>query len=82
MFDDHAGRRLELLDAFERGVRVRDVVIGEGLALDLFGCGQRPRRRSLVTVEGRGLVGILAVTQPLAQPTGIQESLPERLLAQ
>ncbi len=65
VLDDHAGRRVELLDALERGVGVGDVVERQRLALQLLG-GRDARLGGIaLDVEGRRLVRVLAVTHRL-----------------
>ena len=66
MLDDHAGGSVELAHAFERGVRIGDVVVRELLALDLLGSRDRGRAGLRVHVEGGKLVRILAIAQVLA----------------
>ncbi len=69
MFDDDAGRSLELGHQLIGGVGVGDVVVAQLLALDLGGVGHA---RTLLAgaVEGAGLMRVLAVTQGLGQRTG------------
>ncbi len=66
MLDDDAGSSLvELLDTFQRGVRVRDVVVGQLLALELA-CRCNTRLADIaLDKEGRLLVRILAVAHGL-----------------
>ena len=78
---DHAGGRLELAHALERRVGIRDVVVGELLALELprrrDGCAGRER----IGVERRGLVRILAVAQVLELPKARRKRIRERRIA-
>ena len=79
VLDDDAGRAVvELLDAFEGGVGVGDVVVAEFLALDLLRAGDGPDRGVGLHIEGTVLVRILAIAaglralelqgEPLAEP--------------
>ena len=74
VFDDDAGRGLELGDQLIGGVGVGDIVVAQLLALQLAGVGdagagqipgERPR-----AVEGPRLVRVLAITQGLGQRAG------------
>ena len=65
MLEDHDGRIVEFAHDGPAGVRVEDVVIAERLAVELPRIDQRVRRRRHAAVEGRGLMGILAVAQVL-----------------
>ena len=61
MLDDHAGRLDEALHAFQRGVGVGHVVVGEFLALQLHGGGHAGLALLRLDVEGGDLVRVLAV---------------------
>ena len=66
MLDDHAGRAfIELLDAFQRGIGVGDVVERQFLALQLVRGGDARFLDVLFHVEGRVLMRVLAVTHAL-----------------
>ena len=82
MLDDDAGGRFELLDALERGVAVRNVVVRQRLALQLRRAGQRALRCLLVDVERRILVRVLAVAHAIDQRACVQEALAQRVVAE
>lgn len=65
VLDDDTGRLVELFDALQRRVGVGDVVVGEGLALQLDGACHRARGGLLFGIEGGGLVAVLAVAHVL-----------------
>ena len=66
VLDDDAGGPLgELLHAFERGVGVGDVVVGQLLALQLAGARDRARSRIALHIERGLLMRVLAVAQRL-----------------
>ncbi|MNN31196.1 hypothetical protein D3C81_1448720 [compost metagenome] len=65
MLDDHAGRLTELFDAFQRGVGIGDVVIGQCLALQLVCCSDRGFLNVLFYIEGSLLVAVFAVAHIL-----------------
>ena len=65
MLDDDAGGRFEAAGAFPGGVGVRDVVVGQFLALQLAVVAQQAGLTLRVDVEGGGLVRVLAVAQGL-----------------
>ena len=62
MLDDDTGRRIEILDALQRGVSVSHIVIGQVLALNLPGGGYTGLGRIGFHIEGCLLVWVLAVT--------------------
>ena len=69
VLDDRAGRavvRHELRHQLEGRIRVVDVVVGERLALQLPR-RRHPRSPAAVAIEGRALVRVLAIAQPLRQ---------------
>jgi len=81
VLDDDAGRRgVELLDAFERGVGVGDVVVAEFLALDLARGGDGACRGIRLDIEGTGLVWVLAVAAGLRAGEVQVETLAELCL--
>ena len=63
VLDDHAGRTVELANAFPCRVAVGQVVEAEFLALQLLERRQRARHRPQVAVERGLLVRVFAVTQ-------------------
>ena len=63
VLDDHAGRLVELLHAFQCGVGVGEVVVAELLALEEPGGGDDAHRRAALDVERTALVRVLAVAQ-------------------
>src|SRR5690606_1226354 len=65
VLDDHAGGLGEGFDAFQGGIGVRHVVVGQRLALQLAGGGDAGVPRLRVHVEGGLLVGVLAVAHVL-----------------
>ena len=65
MLDDDTGGRRELPHAFDGGVRVGDVVERHLLALQQPRVGDRGRALRRVAVEGRLLMGVLAVAEVL-----------------
>ena len=65
MFDDDAGRFIEVLDAFPGGIRIADIVVGKFLALQLSVAGQRSRLDISFTIEGGGLVRIFTIAHVL-----------------
>ena len=77
MLDDHAGRVLELAHALDRGVRVRDVVVGEFLALQLPRRRDRSARGQGIRVERRGLMRVLAIAQVLLLAESSREGIRE-----
>src|SRR5438067_2434322 len=63
------GAHRVLLERFQRGRSIQQVVVGELLALQLLGRGQRRLRRLRNRgVEGGALVRVLAVPQRLQPP--------------
>ena len=78
MLDDHAGRALELAHALDRGVRVRDVVVREFLALQLPCRRDRSARGQGIRVERRRLMRVLAVAQVLLLAESGREGIRER----
>ncbi len=69
---DHDGRRVgELADEFEGRVEVEQVVVGKLLSMQDFRLGQSRRRGRRLDVQGRLLMGILAVTE-LCRPLEMQ----------
>ena len=82
VLDDDAGGRVELLDAFERRIRIGDVVVRERLALQL-GCRcQRAGRRLLVDVERGILVRVFAIAHAFDEAARVQEAFAERVFTQ
>src|SRR5690606_37958448 len=65
VLDDHAGRLDEALHAFQRGVGVGNVVVGQLLALQLHGGGHAGLALLRLDVEGSDLVRVLAVAHVL-----------------
>ena len=65
VLDDDAGRGLELPDQAGAGIGVEQVVEAELLALVLEAGGHALDLAPGLHIEGRGLVGVLAVAQPL-----------------
>ena len=65
MLDDDAGRRVERLHAFPRGIGVGDVVVRQFLALELAIVRQRAFRRDDVAIERGALMRVLAVAHVL-----------------
>ena len=65
VLDDNAGRFGEALDAFQRGVGVCNVVVGQLFALQLGGGGDAGLGRCCFLVEGGGLVRVFAVAHVL-----------------
>ena len=63
VFDDDARRGVELAHAFERGIAVRNVVVGQLLALQLPGLRHRGADRARIGVERRLLVRVLAISK-------------------
>ncbi len=65
VLDDHAGRHVERLHAFPRGIAVGDVVVRQFLALQLAVVRERACRHREVAVERGALVRVFAVAQVL-----------------
>ena len=61
MFDDHAGRLMEVFDALQRGVGIRHVVVGQFFALDLTRGSNACFSGIGLNIEGRLLVRVFAV---------------------
>ena len=81
MFYDDAGRRFrERLDAFQRGIRIRHVVVGQFLTLYLPRRRHRYIRRIVLDKKCRTLVGIFAITHglhlPVLEVNGAREICP------
>ena len=81
MLDRHRGGLVELLEQLERGVRVHDVVVRQGLALQLDGIGDARLVDRGRAIESRGLVRVLAVPQVLGFGVLQVQRLAERLPA-
>ena len=73
MFDDDAGRFLELPDAFERRIAVGNIVVRKRFTLQLLRCGESPLDMHLVAIESSILVRIFAIPQFLDEVAGMQE---------
>ena len=68
VFDDDAGGFGKPGHALQGGVRIGDVVVGQGLALQLPGRRHGAAGGARVCVKRRGLVGVLTVSQFPGQP--------------
>jgi hypothetical protein len=67
MLDDDASRRLvKRLDALERRIRIRDIVVGQFLAGEHARGGDGAGRRVRLDVQGSAVVRVLAVAQQRA----------------
>ena len=63
MLDYDAGRTVKPRHAFQCRVGVGKIIVGKRLPLQLAGRGQRAGGGFRFRIEGRGLVGVLAVPQ-------------------
>ena len=75
VLEGHAERLAEVTDDVQGGVGVLDIVVGEFLALYLTGEGKRIRARDGLRIELRVLMGVLAITEALAQVVFEEELL-------
>ena len=82
MLDDDAGRGRELPDALERRIAVGNVVVRQGLTLQLLRRGKRASWCLLVDVKGRILVRVLTVAHSLHQLARIQSTVTQRIIAE
>ena len=71
VLDDRAGRLVELLDQLARRGEVEQVVERQLLAVELRDAGEQVGRRAGARVEGRLLVGVLAVAQVATFSNGV-----------
>ena len=81
MLDDHAGRPfIKLLDAFQRSIGIRDIVVRQCLALQLPGGGDAGFRAAALNIECSALVGIFTIAHALhlavLQTEGLRKGLP------
>ena len=66
MFDDNAGGLVaEGFDAFQRGIGIGNIVVGQFLALQLLGGGNRAAGRCFFPVKRRVLMRVFAITHGL-----------------
>jgi hypothetical protein len=66
MFDDHAGRSTEGFHAFECGIGVGDIVVGQFLSLQLHSGTDARIRWLLLHIESSLLMRVLAIAHVLA----------------
>src|SRR5699024_7567634 len=80
VLDDGHARFGEVVGGAQRCISVHVIVVGHGFAVQLFGTGQTRRNLSGDRVQGRFLVGILAVAQdPLTLVAGTEVGGPTGL---
>ena len=65
MLHNNAGRLAEFFDAFQRGIGVSDVVIGERFTLNLLCSGDRGFFDFFFYIEGRLLVAVFTIAHIL-----------------
>ena len=82
MLDDHRGRGVQCQHAFQRGVGVGEIVVGERPALKLSGAGQGACGGGRLGIKRGALMRIFAIAQCLAffELGGVSERVGERFL--